>query len=129
MSATFRRIRADEVMPGMRVARAKTHQFKLVTATETLAVTTRIVFGDTVYGNVIRPRHGVKLWVREESESPVVREVEPNGTRYYDDDGQPISVIATCGHCGQSWDDALGTSLTPVPSGRCPFEYEHVYDD
>ena len=31
----------------------------------------------------------------------------------------------TCGHCGLSWDDDIGTTWTPVPSGRCPFEYEH----
>lgn len=32
---------------------------------------------------------------------------------------------ATCGECGLSWDDSLSTSLTPVPAGRCPFEYFH----
>lgn len=31
--ATFRRIRADEVLPGMRVARARSHSFRDVTAT------------------------------------------------------------------------------------------------
>ena len=30
-----------------------------------------------------------------------------------------------CGHCGLSWDDAIGTAWTPAPSGRCPFEYFH----
>lgn len=35
----------------------------------------------------------------------------------------------TCGHCGLSWDDGKITSMTPVPSGRCPFEYHHRYDD
>jgi hypothetical protein len=33
---------------------------------------------------------------------------------------------ATCGTCGRSWDDTVSTSMTPVPSGRCPFEYEHA---
>jgi hypothetical protein len=33
---------------------------------------------------------------------------------------------ATCGTCGRSWDDTISTSMTPVPSGRCPFEYEHA---
>jgi len=32
---------------------------------------------------------------------------------------------ATCGACGRSWDDTVSTAWTPVPSGRCPFEYEH----
>lgn len=44
-------------------------------------------------------------------------------------DGQEATTRATCGHCGLSWDDALSTSYTPVPSGRCPFEYFHVYED
>lgn len=32
---------------------------------------------------------------------------------------------ATCGGCGRSWDDSVSTALTPTPSARCPFEYEH----
>lgn len=31
----------------------------------------------------------------------------------------------TCNACGLSWDDALSTSWTPTPGGRCPFEYFH----
>ena len=31
----------------------------------------------------------------------------------------------TCGACGLSWDDARVTSMTPTPSGRCPFEAFH----
>lgn len=31
----------------------------------------------------------------------------------------------TCGHCNRSW---CGT-CTPTPSARCPFEYEHEYDE
>lgn len=43
---------------------------------------------------------------------------------------QPLSIghpraIAGCGTCGLWWDDDISTSLTPVPSGRCPFEYFH----
>lgn len=34
---------------------------------------------------------------------------------------------ATCGQCGLSWDDAIGTTWTPAPSARCPFEYFHRY--
>lgn len=32
---------------------------------------------------------------------------------------------ATCGECGRTWDDAVSTGMTPVPSGRCPFEHFH----
>jgi hypothetical protein len=70
------------------------------------------------------------LRLERESDEPTVREAVPgHGRRRYHDDGRPISDIVTCGHCGQSWDDALVTSRTPAPSGRCPFEDEHVYDD
>lgn len=53
----------------------------------------------------------------------------PGGELRYDDDGRPIVSVATCGHCGRSWNDALSSGITPTPSGRCPFEYEHVYED
>lgn len=39
------------------------------------------------------------------------------------------SDIATCGTCGLSWDDGKSTSMTPTPSGRCPFEHFHNYAD
>lgn len=39
--------------------------------------------------------------------------------------GHPGAAIATCGECGRSWDDAVGSTWTPAPSGRCPFEYDH----
>ena len=42
-----------------------------------------------------------------------------------DDEGKLIEDIATCGTCGKSWNDALITSRTPVPSARCPYEYIH----
>ena len=35
--------------------------------------------------------------------------------------------VMTCGHCKRAWDDNKVTSMTPVPSGRCPFESFHVY--
>lgn len=38
----------------------------------------------------------------------------------------PDSDVATCGSCGRSWDDAVVSGLTPAPSARCPFEYEHT---
>lgn len=42
----------------------------------------------------------------------------------YQDDNPGVD-IATCGECGRSWDDSHSSGLTPAPSGRCPFEYEH----
>jgi hypothetical protein len=32
------------------------------------------------------------------------------------------AVYARCMTCGRAWDDDKSTGLTPVPSGRCPFE-------
>jgi len=40
--------------------------------------------------------------------------------------GEPAKDRATCGTCGRSWDDAIGTEWTPAPSARCPFEYFHA---
>lgn len=37
----------------------------------------------------------------------------------------PDAVITTCGSCDRSWDDSVVTSVTPAPSARCVFEYEH----
>lgn len=39
--------------------------------------------------------------------------------------GDPATDRVTCGTCGRSWDDAIGTEWTPAPSARCPFEYFH----
>lgn len=36
------------------------------------------------------------------------------------------AAVMTCGHCHRSWDDSVVTAWTPVPSARCPFEYEHI---
>jgi hypothetical protein len=47
----------------------------------------------------------------------------------YDDNGDEIVDVVTCGTCGRSWNDAAISSLTPAPSGRCPFEYDHEPDD
>lgn len=37
--------------------------------------------------------------------------------------------LAQCGTCGRYWDDGISTGITPVPSGRCPFEYFHGEPD
>lgn len=35
----------------------------------------------------------------------------------------PASIVATCGTCGRSWDDAhIAGPWTPTPMSRCPFE-------
>jgi hypothetical protein len=53
----------------------------------------------------------------------------PGATPRYDDDGNEIVNVATCGTCGRSWNDAAISSWTPAPSARCPFEYDHEDDD
>lgn len=35
-------------------------------------------------------------------------------------------ALAQCGACSRMWDDGTPTSMTPTPSGRCPFEYYHA---
>lgn len=39
--------------------------------------------------------------------------------------GKVIREVMTCGECGRSWDDSIGTEWTPAPAARCPFEYFH----
>jgi hypothetical protein len=51
------------------------------------------------------------------------------GRVQYDSDGDPVVAMATCGACGRRWNDALITSMTPAPSARCPFEYDHDPQD
>jgi len=43
--------------------------------------------------------------------------------------GESCEDKATCETCGLSWDDGKVTSMTPVPSGRCPFESFHEDDE
>ncbi|AVE00735.1 hypothetical protein KNU14_gp83 [Gordonia phage Buggaboo] len=52
----------------------------------------------------------------------VDRDNRAAGVRLY---GRDLAAIATCGACGRRWDDAHVSSVTPTPSGRCPFEYDH----
>lgn len=52
----------------------------------------------------------------------------PGAEPRYDDDGNEIVIVATCGTCGRSWNDAAVSVWTPVPAGRCPFEYEPQHD-
>jgi hypothetical protein len=40
-------------------------------------------------------------------------------------DGEPAKDPVWCDACDRRWDDAIPTTWTPVPAGRCPFEYYH----
>ena len=51
------------------------------------------------------------------------------GRPQLDDSGNVIHRPATCGTCGRTWNDAIISDTTPVPSGRCPFEHEHEHGD
>ena len=53
----------------------------------------------------------------------------PGATPRYDDDGNEVIDLATCGTCGRTWNDAAVSGITPAPSGRCPFEYDHEDTD
>jgi hypothetical protein len=44
-----------------------------------------------------------------------------------DGDGNPITHMVSCGL--HTWNDALITDRTPVPSGRCPWEHLHELSD
>jgi len=43
-----------------------------------------------------------------------------------DEDDETAADPMSCGTCGLTWDDAVITSMTPVPSARCPVESFHV---
>lgn len=59
----------------------------------------------------------------------VAREAQDFGTPQYNEDGTIRIEIYLCETCGEQWNDAIITGITPTPSGRCPFEYEHEYDE
>lgn len=107
----------------------------------------------TIVGSLIHVLHPSELWTvqlgegkdySEKDAREIVREFkELKPTAHYwagadvpeDYPVQPIlpgqTAIArtTCGHCGLSWDDAVVTSITPVPGARCPFEPFHIHED
>lgn len=62
-------------------------------------------------------------------ETPVTLTPVPGAELVRDENGEPIVRVATCGYCRRSWNDAAISAVTPVPAGRCPFEYEHEYPD
>lgn len=57
---------------------------------------------------------------------PETHVVQPLRTK---EERDGAKAVATCGTCGLSWDDGISTGMTPAPSGRCPFEYFHVYEE
>ena len=62
----------------------------------------------------------------EPDEIPADFPVKPLATQAeIDAAGDPVQD----GECGLWWDDAISTSLTPAPGGRCPFEEYHEDDD
>ena len=62
----------------------------------------------------------------EPDEIPAYFPVKPLATQAeIDAAGDPVQD----GECGLWWDDAISTSLTPAPGGRCPFEEYHEDDD
>jgi len=69
---------------------------------------------------------------RDRVDAVIVGDVAPWGERgklQRNEMGLPVVIMATDGACGRSWNDALITSMTPVPAGRCPFEYDHEDED
>ena len=61
----------------------------------------------------------------EPDEIPSDFPVKPLATQAeIDSAGDPVQD----GECGLWWDDAISTSYTPAPGGRCPFEAYHDYD-
>lgn len=51
--------------------------------------------------------------------------VVPLRTVYEREQAESHGGLTQCGTCDRYWDDSISTSLTPTPSGRCPFEYFH----
>lgn len=54
--------------------------------------------------------------------------IDERGVEYVEDanlDTLP-NGWALCLQCGRAWNDARSTSVTPAPSARCPFEYDHA---
>ena len=53
-----------------------------------------------------------------------VADVLQDAKLYYDDEGEPIIELTTCGNCGRSWNNAASTSITPTHGPRCPWEMD-----
>ena len=87
-------------------------------------------------GHEIDLSHDIMKRVPDSTNDPATGPdlILPDGTRYegripLDGDGKPIIDMATCGHCGFTWNDARITGITPTPSARCPNEYGHEYEE
>lgn len=56
--------------------------------------------------------------------------VHPNGVvEVTDVDRYTFGILLQCNTCSRVWDDDVVTGITPAPSGRCPFEYDHPDED
>lgn len=64
--------------------------------------------------------------VDEDPSAPGARGIE---NYRHDAHGNKVHDATTCGTCGRTWHDGLITSITPTPSGRCPWEYLHEGGD
>lgn len=84
------------------------------------------------------PGKEIREYSGAEIEEPEFVDAQIGGTAKHDPirDSFPVKVLdedgdnppkgkTTCGYCLLSWDDNISTAWTPVPSGRCPFEYQH----
>lgn len=76
-----------------------------------------------------RPATENCLHPKAERQSKVFKEDERGVIEVFDRDAywaaHPDAVLMGCGTCERSWDDSHVTGVTPVPSARCPFEYDH----
>lgn len=70
-----------------------------------------------------------RLTPKQRAEVARVRRIIANGRENEDGpNGEHVPEPTTCGTCGRTWDDGRISELTPVPSGRCPFEYAHAHE-
>lgn len=79
------------------------------------------------YGEPHCPKCGNEA-VAGDSEMPLPEVPDNFSVKELDEDDDAEDRV-TCGTCGRSWDDAIPTTWTPAPSGRCPFEYYHADQD
>ena len=67
--------------------------------------------------------------MNEGTEQQPMEQWQKNGTMRYDENGEPIVIMARCGQCGREWNDEIITDRTPVGAARCPFEDLHEEED
>lgn len=104
--------------------------------TRSARVVNRFIGGGCIHitFNVSQLEDQMRVEYREDGEEVLVAKIHANGVREVinaeiHQREYPDADVVTCGVCGRSWDNSVSTGLTPIPSGRCPFEYEHVYPE